>query len=161
MALYYNLGKKLLNSLKNIFISSASDEKDLSDLDELNLFCGMLVEAASIDGTIHNEEIDKIKTSLVEIFEENEENIEKTLEECLKKANQPNSIYFYTSKINKSFDEAKKINLLEVLWQIVLADGKIHDFESNLIRRLAGLLYISDVNCGNAKKNALNKIKKQ
>ena len=36
--------------------------------------------------------------------------------------------------------------------------GKVHDFESNLIRRLAGLLYISDVKCGNAKKKALAKI---
>ena len=37
-------------------------------------------------------------------------------------------------------------------------DYKIHDFESNLIRRLAGLLYISDVNCGNAKKRALKNL---
>ena len=41
---------------------------------------------------------------------------------------------------------------------LILEDGKVHDFESNLIRRLAGLLYISDINCGNAKKRALNKI---
>ena len=151
----------MLKSLKNIFTSSASDKKDLSDYDELNLFCGILVEAASIDGTIDKEEVNKIKSSLVEIFDEKDEKIQKIMEECLKEANQPNSIHFYTSKINKSFDDAKKINLLEVLWEIVLADGKIHDFESNLIRRLAGLLYISDVNCGNAKKNALKKIKEQ
>ena len=51
-------------------------------------------------------------------------------------------------------------NLIEALWEIVLSDGKIHDFESNLIRRLAGLLYISDVNSGNAKKRALDKNQK-
>ena len=48
--------------------------------------------------------------------------------------------------------------LIEVLWQIILEDGKVHDFESNLIRRLAGLLYISDVECGKAKMRMLKKI---
>ena len=52
----------------------------------------------------------------------------------------------------------KKKLLIENLWEIILSDGKVHEFESNLIRRLAGLLYVSDVNCGNAKKRALSKI---
>ena len=59
---------------------------------------------------------------------------------------------------NDIFSEEKKLLLIETLWEIVLIDGKIHDFESNLIRRLAGLLYISDVNCGNAKKRALSNL---
>ena len=42
-------------------------------------------------------------------------------------------------------------------WEVILADNEIHDFESNLLRRLAGLLYISDIECGNAKKRAENK----
>ena len=42
--------------------------------------------------------------------------------------------------------------------EIILVDGVVHDFESNLVRRLAGLLYISDVSCGNAKNKALGKI---
>ena len=53
--------------------------------------------------------------------------------------------------------DKKKLLLIETLWEIVLSDGQIHDYESSLIRRLSGLLYISDVNSGNAKKRALNK----
>ena len=64
------------------------------------------------------------------------------------------SLYFYTSKLNKSYSNENKIKLIEVLWEIILADNEIHDFETNLIRRLAGLLYISDVECGNAKIRA-------
>ena len=48
----------------------------------------------------------------------------------------------------------QKIQLIEILWEIILADNEVHDFETNLIRRLAGLLYISDVECGNAKIRA-------
>ena len=55
------------------------------------------------------------------------------------------------------FDYDKKLLLLEILWEIILADGKIHDFETNMVRRLSGLLYVSDVDCGNAKKRASTK----
>ena len=67
-------------------------------------------------------------------------------------------MFYYTSKINKIYSDEKKLLLIETLWEIVLSDGSLHDYESSLIRRLAGLMYISDVNSGNAKKRALNNI---
>ena len=68
-------------------------------------------------------------------------------------------IIVYSDFINKNFSEENKLILIEVLWKIVLSDGEVHDYESNLIRRLAGLLYISDVDSGNSKKRALMKLK--
>ena len=70
-------------------------------------------------------------------------------------------LYFYTSKLNKSFTDEKKIMLIQVLWEVILSDNEIHDFETNLIRRLAGLLYVSDVDCGNAKIRANQKVQKK
>ena len=95
--------------------------------------------------------------SLINTFDENSENVEKVLEKALDNKNNSKSLHYYTSFINKNFDDDKKLLLIEALWEIVLSDGKIHDFESNLIRRIAGLLYISDVNSGNARKRALDK----
>ena len=80
---------------------------------------------------------------------------------CLKKVDEPKSLHAFTSKFNKSFSKEKKIILIETLWEIILEDNEIHEYESNLIRRLAGLLYISDVDCGNAKKRILNKLIKK
>ena len=59
--------------------------------------------------------------------------------------------------MNKLYSDDKKLQLIEVLWEIILSDNEIHDFETNLVRRLAGLLYISDVECGNAKIRASQK----
>ena len=53
----------------------------------------------------------------------------------------------------------KKLLLIEGLWEVILSDNEVHDFESNLLRRLAGLLYVSDIECGNAKKRAKEKLK--
>ena len=149
--------KPLLNFFKQSSIVDQTNEID----SELNLITSILVEAAAIDGEIDKIEVDKIDTFLNDYYELSHEKISKVLEKCIKKAHEPNSFHSFTSKINKDFSYEKKINLIEILWEIVLSDGKLHDFESSLIRRLAGLLYISDIDCGNAKKRTVLKIKKE
>ena len=146
----------MINLLKNIlnYKNSNDDEEDSKNLE---LICGLMIEAAYTDGTIGESEIKKIKFSLINVFDENEEEVDFVLGEAIKNKNNSKSLHYYTSFINKNFDSDKKLLLIEALWEIVLSDGEIHDFESNLIRRLAGLLYISDVNSGNARKRALNK----
>ena len=148
----------MLESLKKIFNQSDTSENNINSNEELNLLCGLMIEAAQTDGNVDKEEIAKISKILNETFEENIEDVKQEIEKCLKEVNEPKSLHFFTSKINKVFSDEKKILLIEVLWEIVLSDGKIHEYESNLIRRLAGLLYVSDVNCGNAKKRALSKL---
>ena len=147
----------MINLLKNILTNQNSkEEKD--DSANLKLLCGLMIEAAYTDGQISNNELDKIKLSLINIFEEDQNDVNLALDEAIKNKNNSKSLYYYTSYINKNFTDDKKLLLIEVLWEIVLSDGDIHDYESNLIRRLAGLLYISDVNSGNARKKALDKI---
>ena len=121
--------------------------------------CGLMMEAANIDGNVDQVEINKISKVLIEIFnEEPRVKLQMNYKSVLMDYNEHKSLYYFTSKINQSFAEEKKIILIEILWEIILEDGKIHDFESNLVRRLAGLLYISDAQCGKAKKKVLEKL---
>jgi uncharacterized tellurite resistance protein B-like protein len=146
----------LIKILKNILNDKNNlDEKD--DKKNLEFLSGLMIEAAYTDGQIDQIEINKIKSSLVNVFDEDPTEVNLVVEESLKNKNNSKSLHYYTSFINKNFDENKKILLIETLWEIVLSDGDIHDFESNLLRRLAGLLYISDINSGNARKRALDK----
>ena len=146
----------MIKLLKNILNNKSSEEQKESSKD-LELLCGLMTEAAYTDGQIDHNELNKIKASLINVFNENPKDIDNVLEEAVKNKNNSKSLYYYTSYINKNFTDDKKILLIEALWEIVLSDGNVHDYESNLIRRLAGLLYISDVNSGNARKRALNK----
>ena len=146
----------MINFLKNI-LNNENLHEDKDNNKNLELLCGLMIEAAYTDGQIDKSELDKIKLSLVNIFQEDINEVNLVLEEAVKNKNNSKSLHYYTSFINKNFDSDKKLLLIEALWEIVLSDGEIHDFESNLIRRLAGLLYISDVNSGNARKRALNK----
>ena len=146
----------MLSLLKNILNSQNSQEDDNSNK-ELELLCGLMIEAAYTDGKIEISELNKIKLSLINIFSEDPNEVELVLKKAEENKNNSKSLHYYTSFINKNFDDKKKLLLIEVLWEIVLSDGEVHDFESNLIRRLAGLLYISDVDSGNAKIRALDK----
>ena len=149
----------MLYSLKKIFKHSEENLPESIFKEELKLLCGLMIEAAQTDGNIDQKEIDKISNILVETFQENQVEVELILQNCLKELDEPKSLHFFTSKLNKMFSNEKKILLIETLWGVVLTDGELHEFESNLIRRLAGLFYISDVSCGNAKKRALEKLK--
>ena len=148
----------MINLLKNILTNKESTS-DKENNKNLELLTGLMIEAAYTDGNIDLNELNKIKSSLINVFGEDPKEVNLVLEDAVKNKNNSKSLHYYTSFINKNFDEDKKLNLIEVLWEIVLSDGEIHDFESNLIRRLAGLLYISDVNSGNARKRALDRNK--
>ena len=143
----------MFQSLKNIF---ASDHilNDGIENTEIDLLSGLMIEAANTDGEVTQEELNKISHSLINIFKEDPKAVEVSLTKAFENKNNSRSLYYYTSKLNKSYSNENKIKLIEVLWEIILADNEIHDFETNLIRRLAGLLYISDVECGNAKIRA-------
>ena len=148
----------MLNSLKNIFKQSENEIQENNSKKQLSLLCGLMLEAAQVDGKIDQIEIDKISKILTENFQEDQSAVELELQNSLKAIDEPKSLHSFTSKLNKEFSNKKKDLLIETLWEIILLDGKVHEFESNLIRRLAGLLYVSDVSCGNAKKRALEKI---
>ena len=148
----------MINLLKNIFSTQTTDEEK-DDIKKLELLCGLMIEAAYTDGQISDSELGKIRLSLINIFEEDPNKVNVALDEAINNKDNSKSLYHYTSYINKNFTDDKKLLLIEAMWEIVLSDGKVHDYESNLIRRLAGLLYISDINSGNARKRALDKNK--
>tara|TARA_B100001250_G_scaffold336373_1_gene302853 strand:+ start:215 stop:715 length:501 start_codon:yes stop_codon:yes gene_type:complete len=155
---FFNLGNQLLRSLKKLF-ENTDISSNKGQNEDLSILCGLMIEAANTDGNISKEELNKISYSLINVFKEDQKEVEEVLNDALNNKDNSHSLHYYTSKINKIYTDEKKLVLIETLWEIILSDDQIHDFESSLIRRLAGLLYISDVNCGNAKIRAQEKIK--
>ncbi len=146
----------MIQALKNIFSNDQTINQEEQNK-EIDILAGLMIEAANTDGKITQEELNKISYSLINSFKEDPKIVEECLTKAFKNKDNSKSLYFYTSKLNKYYSDEKKIKLIEVLWEIILSDNEIHDFETNLIRRLAGLLYISDVECGNAKIRASQK----
>ena len=77
------------------------------------------------------------------------------LKEAEKKESQSNQILEFTKEI-KSSEKNFRFKIIEVLWKIIYSDGVSDMYESNLMRRLSGLLYVSDKETGDIKQSIIN-----
>ena len=91
----------MLKSLKNIF---ASDQILNSETEnkEIDILSGLMIEAANTDGEITQDELDKISHSLINIFKEDPRTVEVSLTKAFENKDNSKSLYYYTSKLNKS-----------------------------------------------------------
>ncbi|MDC3402218.1 TerB family tellurite resistance protein, partial [Alphaproteobacteria bacterium] len=69
-------------------------------------------------------------------------------------AEEANDLFKWTKQINEHFEPDHKIQLIELLWRVVLADDIVTDYEANLLRRVAGLIHVSDKDSAMARQNA-------
>ena len=115
----------------------------------------LLIHAAKIDENFSLEEEKIIKKSLIELGLK-KENLEEVFLEAKINEENANQILDFTKEI-KSLKEAEKIRIIETLWKIIYSNKVADIYEDNLMRRLAGLLYINNKTMGNIK----DKIKKE
>ncbi len=144
----------MLDKLKTMF-SEPVAETAAPQSDELHIAAAaLLVRAAQIDGVMDASE-EKLLARLVgPHFGLQPDAASQLINEAKQAAENAGDLFQFTSRINKHFGEAHKIMLMELLWQIVLADGVVDDFEANLMRRVAGLIYVTDQQAGQARKKA-------
>ena len=111
--------------------------------------CALLIHAAKIDEnyTVKEEEI--IKKTLLELGLENEKII-KTIQDAKMIEKNSNQIVDFTREI-KNLPEKDKIKIVEALWSIIYSNDDADMYETNLMRRLAGLLYIDSKTMGDIK----------
>lgn len=108
----------------------------------------LMVEMALHDGDFGREEKDHILHLLQDEFGLPADEAEKIFSDSVAEVETSNQILSHTRKIKDHYDEAGRERIMEMLWQVVYADGVEDDYESNLMRRLAGLLYVSDRRSG-------------
>ena len=101
-----------------------------------------------------SEEREIIKKTVKKLYPDLD-NIDKIVTEAEQKENDSNHIQEFTRDV-KSLSAEDKIIIVETLWRIILSDGKSDIYENNLMRRLAGLLYLDDKIVGETKVKVLN-----
>ena len=128
---------------------------DKIDNEDLTMIAALLVHAAKIDEnyTSHEEEI--IKKTILEISNE-DLNLEKIIENAKNIEKDSNQILDFTKKVKNTSDE-NKIKIVESLWKIIYSNKEADVYETNLMRRLAGLLYIDSKTMGDIKEKIKNR----
>tara|TARA_B100000963_G_scaffold253673_1_gene222245 strand:+ start:159 stop:584 length:426 start_codon:yes stop_codon:yes gene_type:complete len=133
-------------------------DKQLSDNTDLfNVAC-LMIHAARIDENYTEKERKIIKRTLIKL-KSDDEDIDKLISEAEKKETDSNHIQDFTRNI-KAMEKDNKIEIVKNIWSIILSDGTSDIYEENLMRRLAGLLYVDSKTMGDIKLDIQTKQKK-
>ena len=130
-----------------------NNEKTDTNLESINIAC-LLIHAAKIDENYTSEEKEIIKKTVKKLYPDLD-NLDEVVSKAEQKENDANHIQEFTKEV-KSLSLENKIIIVETLWRIILSDGKSDIYENNLMRRLAGLLYLDDKIVGETKVKILN-----
>ena len=117
--------------------------------------CALLIHAAKIDENYTENEEEIIKKTLLELGAD-KENISQTIKDAKSIEENSNQILDFTKEV-KNLPETDKIKIVEALWSIIYSNNDADIYETNLMRRLAGLLYIDSSTMGDIK----DRIKKE
>ena len=147
----------MFKNFKSFFEEAKKKEHDDKEyLDEdIYAVLSLLIEASKIDGVINNEELELIKSILVNKFHLDSSKAEKSINFVIRKSEEKVEIYSDIKVILDNMDHKERVSVVEMLWKIILADGEIDQYEANLISRICGLLHITGHESSEAKKRAL------
>ena len=139
--------------LKNPF--RKQKEENLSN--ENILITALLIYAAKIDENYTDVEKKIIIMAITNLKKISFEEAEKLVKLAEKKVEESNQIIEFTREIKK-YSMEYRLNIIEIIWKIVYSDGTSDNYESNLIRRICGLLYVSDKDSGIIKTKVQNSL---
>jgi uncharacterized tellurite resistance protein B-like protein len=118
----------------------------------------LMVEAATLDGTFDSAERETIRGLLESRFDISGGEVDTLLAEAETEQSDANHLLRFTRAIKDAFELEERAGLIEMLWEVAYADGVLHPYESNLVRRVSGLLYVSDRDSGAARKRVLGRL---
>jgi len=118
----------------------------------------LLVEAARRDDVFNTEEQSAIKRLLAERFDLSESDSQDLFHTAEAASASSGQLFGFTNKVVKELDESDRIHVIEMLWEVAYADGVLDSHEDAMIRRVAGLVYVSDLERGAARRRVLEKL---
>ena len=152
----------MIARIKSLFAAvgaAAPTESAAAGIDELHLAAAaLLAEAALGDDRFDDVERAAIGRLLRARFGLDEDDAERLVEAATQRASDSTHLLRFTRKIKDNFSPAERVELIEMIWEVVYADGELHDYEDSLLRRIAGLIYVSDRDRGAARKRVLERL---
>jgi uncharacterized tellurite resistance protein B-like protein len=139
-------------------ISFFKKKDGVNDNESYSKIASLLIHAAKIDQTYEKKESEIIRKTLINLGA-NSSNIDKLIADATIIEEDSNQILDFTREV-KNINETDKIKIIESLWKIIYSDDNADMYETNLMRRLAGLLYIDAKIMGELKEKVKGELKK-
>jgi uncharacterized tellurite resistance protein B-like protein len=136
----------MFESIKRLIADLGEDSgkaERFADDDYRVAAAALLVHAATIDGSVAELERQQLRSVIKLRFDLDDDAADELIAKATTAEQQAVDLYQFTARLNRSLDQAGRARVVEMMWQIVCADGTITEFEDNLIWRAGDLLGIS------------------
>ena len=144
----------MFDKLKSIFDKKIEEESEQFDTVQIAIST-LMIQTAVYDGIFDEQEKTKILELIKKYFNFNEDQKLSIFKIAIKVNDDSNDMQQFTRILNDNLSEEEKLNIIEMLWKIIISDVHIDDYENALIRKVSGLLYISDRDVGQIKKKLI------
>ena len=121
----------MLNNLKKLF--SDKDNASAQEMDPKLAFSALLLEAGMMDGNLDDNEKLVINNLISNSFELSSDETEELINEAINLQNDSSQLIHLTKPIKENFSENQRIDMIEMMWQVILSDGEEHMYEKNLM----------------------------
>ena len=145
----------LLRFLKGVDDSPESDEQD----DAAFALAVLLIEVARSDDRVEVRERGIIERALAQHFGLQPGEVTHLMKVAQEGAIKATDLHHFTQIVVRKFSEQERIGIIEMLWEVAYSDGLLTGDEDALIRRVAGLIYVSDWERGEAKRRIVQRLK--
>lgn len=132
----------MLDALKKLFADD-TEKSQISESDYRVAAAALLLHAAAIDGSLSEKERARLRALVKERFQLDDAGTDELLDAATVAERQAIDLYRFTERLNRVLDAPGRARMVEMMWQVVFADGAITEFEDNLIWRAADLLHVS------------------
>ena len=135
----------MLKALQGLMrrLGAGENQRHFGEDDARLALAALLVHCTSVDGTVSAAEQKKLRELLTRTFGITGEDLDTLLADAVAADQEAVDLYRFTSVLRRQMSEEERIRVVENLWEIVFADGASHEFEENLVWRVAELLAVS------------------
>ena len=130
--------------------------ENISDNEKNILMTSLLIECAKGDYDFSDQEISKIKDLIKKKLKIDQSKVNLIFDEAFEMGKENVEIYSLTKDIRDNFNKEEILDIFEYMWSVVLADGKVDDFEAALMTKLVGLFHLTGKESAEAKKRAMS-----
>jgi uncharacterized tellurite resistance protein B-like protein len=148
----------MFECFKSLFLDESDSLAAFAGNDARLAAATLLVEAAMVDGALDGDERGRIVTLLGEHFGLPETEADRLLAKASAVQERSNQLYPFAKVIVDKFEALQRIEVIEMLWEVVFANNRQHDFKASLVRRVAGLIFVSDHDSGAARQRAMARL---
>lgn len=136
----------LWTKLKELVDGFSGQQPERASLDDEQMrvaAAALLLHTANIDGELHKTEVQRVRRLLEQRFTLDKGAAASLMSEAEKREQEAVDLYGFTSVLTAHLDRPGRLKIVEMLWEVVMADGIIHEFEANLVWRTAELLGVT------------------